>query len=68
MLTWFWFVFGLICLFAGIFIMASDVYVSIKDIKFDNNILGQGLAFAGGALAFLMLFAKGIAWITSLGG
>ena len=68
MLTWFWFVFGLICLFVGIFIMASDADISIKNISFDNIILGGGLAITGGALAFLMLFAKGVAWLTSFGG
>ena len=68
MLTWIWFVFGLICLFAGIFIVASDVDINIKNISFDNDILGYGFAITGGALAFLMLFAKGVAWMASLGG
>lgn len=68
MFTWTWFIFGMICLFAGIFIMASDVDISIKNISFNNNILGSGLAFTGGVLAFLMLFAKGFAWMNSLGG
>lgn len=68
MFTWIWFVFGLICLFVGIFIVASDVDISIKDISFDNVVLGGGLTITGGALAFLMLFAKGVAWLTSFGG
>ena len=68
MFTWILFAFGLICLFAGILILASDMDIDIKNISFDSDILGQGLTITGGILTFLMLFAKGVAWLYSLGG
>lgn len=68
MLTWFWFVFGLICSFVGIFLIANDEFIYIKDKKFDGETLGIGFVSIGVILAFLMLFAKGVAWMASLGG
>ena len=67
-MTWFLLILGFICLFAGIFILASDMDIDIKGISFDSTLLGQGLATTGGVLTLLMLFAKGAAWLFSLGG
>ena len=67
MLTWILFAFGLICLFAGIFILASNIDIRIKYIRLSNDILGEGLITTGAILAFLMLFAKGVAWMCFTG-
>lgn len=68
MFTWIWFIFGLICAFVGIFMMANNEYINIKGKKFDGEILGIGFVTIGGILAALMLIAKGIVWMTSVGG
>lgn len=68
MLTSVLLVVGFIFLIAGIFIMASDWDIEIKNISFDSEILGQGLTITGGGLAFLMLFAKGVAWMSVVCG
>lgn len=68
MLTSVLLVVGFIFLIAGILIMASDWDIEIKNISFDSDILGQGLTITGGVLAFLMLFAKGVVWMSVVCG
>lgn len=67
-MTWVLLILGFICLFAGIFMLASCIDIHIKGISFNSEILGWGLTWTGGVLTFLMLFAKGVAWMYSLGG
>ena len=68
MLTSVLLVVGFIFLITGILLMASNYDIKIKNIRFDCDTLGLGLTVTGGMLVFLMLFAKGFAWMTIMGG
>lgn len=66
-MLWFWFVIGLIMAVAGILLIAYDDDICIKELYFDSETLGWGLAGVGGILAALMLFGNGIMWLISTG-
>ena len=68
-MLWFWFVIGFVMGIIGVFISAYDKYtLTIKGITFDTDVLGLGMGAVGFILAFLMLLAKGVAWLASYGG
>ena len=66
-MLWFLFVIGFLMAILGVFIMASDYDIEIKERSFDDEMLGGGLLAIGGVLAVLMLSALGISWVASLG-
>lgn len=67
MMTSILFVLGFIFLITGIFMQASSTnFIKIKNISFDSETLGFGLAMTGGILTFLMLLAKGFVWMSTV--
>lgn len=63
---WLWFLIGFMMTVAGVFMIAAGTgsyYLTIKNVKFDCEILGWGLVAVGGILTVLMLLGLGICWV-----
>lgn len=60
---WFWFAFGFIIAVIGIVLMSIDACIEIKNICFNTDILGEGLATIGGVLSGVMFVCIGVMWL-----
>lgn len=66
-MCWFLFVVGFIMAIGGVALAACYNDIEIKGYRFDNETIGWTITWIGVALAFLMLLANGIVWLSTLG-
>lgn len=60
---WFWFAFGFIVAVVGIVLTSSDTDIKIKNVSFNTETIGEGLATIGGVLSGVMFVCIGVTWL-----